>query len=66
MTRIQMLEQQIAELTPEELTVFRKWFAEFDGETWDRQIEADVYGGRLEALAQKALHDHADGKSTKL
>jgi len=66
MTRVLQLEQQIAELSPEELTIFRKWFAEFDAEMWDRQIEADAGAGKLDALAQMALRDHAAGKSTRL
>ncbi|HZF11134.1 MAG TPA: hypothetical protein VFE33_20270 [Thermoanaerobaculia bacterium] len=66
MTRVLQLEQQIAELSPEELTIFRKWFAEFDAEMWDRQIESDAGAGKLDALAQKALRDHAAGKSTRL
>jgi hypothetical protein len=61
MTRVLQLEQQIAELSPEELAIFRKWFAEFDAEMWDRQIEADAGAGKLDALAQKALRDHAAG-----
>jgi hypothetical protein len=66
MTKVQQLEKQIAELTPEELAVFRKWFSDFDAEMWDRQIEADVQAGKLDALARRALRDHAAGKSTKL
>jgi hypothetical protein len=50
-------------LSPEELAVFRHWFAEFDAEMWDRQIEADAGAGKLDALAQKGLRDHAAGKS---
>jgi hypothetical protein len=65
MTRVRQLEQQIADLSPEELTTFRQWFAEFDAERWDRQIEADAHAGKLDALAQKALRDHAVGKSTR-
>jgi hypothetical protein len=58
MTKVQELEQQIAELTPEELTAFRKWFAEFDAELWDRQLEADVRAGKLDDLARRALPRH--------
>jgi len=64
MTRVQELEQQIAELTPEELTAFRKWFAEFDGELWDRQLEADVRAGKLDGLAHQALRQHSATRAT--
>jgi hypothetical protein len=66
MTKVQEIEQQISHLTPEELAVFRKWFADFDAEIWDRQLESDVQEGKLDALARRALRDHAEGKSTKL
>jgi hypothetical protein len=66
MSKVQQLEKQIEQLTPEELAEFRRWYAEFDAQVWDRQLEADAKAGRLDALAQKALRHHAAGKSTKL
>lgn len=66
MTTVQELERQIEGLSPEELAAFRKWFAEFDAELWDRQFDADVQAGKLDALAQRALRDHANGKTTKI
>jgi hypothetical protein len=66
MTRVLRLEQQIAELSSEELAVFRKWFAEFDAKMWGQQIEADANAGKLDSLAQKAVRDHITGKSTRL
>jgi hypothetical protein len=66
MTKIELIERQIKELSPKELAEFRAWFAEFDGELWDRQFEADVKAGKLDALAEKALRDHRSGQSTKL
>jgi hypothetical protein len=65
MTKIEQIEREVADLAPAELAVFRKWFAEFDAEIWDRQMEADVNAGKLDALAERALRDHAEGKTTK-
>lgn len=45
MSRIEKIETQIEELSPEEMAAFRQWFANFDAELWDRQFEADVAGG---------------------
>ena len=45
--------------------MFRRWYAAFDAETWDRQFEADVKAGKLDALADKALRDHNSGQTTK-
>ncbi len=52
-------------MSADELAAFRRWFAEFDAEAWDRQIEADVPAGK-DATAEQALRDHASGRSTKL
>jgi hypothetical protein len=66
MTRIEKIERQIQSLSPEELVALRAWFADFDAEVWDRQLESDVEAGKLDALAERALHAHAAGQSTKL
>lgn len=66
MTKVEKVEREIQSLSPEELAAFRQWFTAFDAEIWDRQIEADAKAGRLDALAERALRDHAAGKSTKL
>ena len=60
------IETAIAGLPPDELSKFRVWFAEFDAEEWDRQFEDDVKTGQLDALADEALQDLHDGKTTDL
>lgn len=57
MTRIEEIENAVAELPKEELARFREWFAEFEARVWDREIEEDVEAGRLDKLAQEALRD---------
>lgn len=64
MGKIEKIEQQIQALSAEELARFRAWFLEYDWTNWDRQLEHDVAAGKLDALADKALCDHAAGKST--
>ena len=66
MTNVQELERKVEQLSPEERAAFRQWFAQFDAVTWDRQIEADVEAGKLDALAHEALRAHKSGKSTQL
>lgn len=66
MSKIENLGKQIEQLSPEELVEFRRWFTEFDAHLWDRQFEADVKAGKLDALAENALRAHAAGQSTKL
>jgi len=65
-SKIEQLEQQIQSLSEKELAEFRAWFQEFDWEMWDRQLERDVASGKLDKLAEKALRDHASGKTTPL
>ena len=66
MSNVEHIEDRIKELSPEELAAFREWFIEFDAEAWDRQFEEDVKTGKLDRLAERALRDHAAGRSTKL
>ena len=66
MDRVEKVKQEVQELSPEELAAFRRWFAAFDAEAWDCQFAADVKAGKLDALAERALRDHAAGKSPKL
>jgi hypothetical protein len=61
--KVEKIEQEIQALSAEELAQLRAWFLEFDWATWDRQIERDVQAGRLDALAEQALRDHASGKT---
>lgn len=66
MGKVESIESQIRQLSPEELSNLRQWFAAFDAETWDRQLESDVRAGKLDALAEAALKAHASGVTTKL
>ena len=66
MSKVKDIENQVKGLSSEELATFRQWFARFDADAWDRQFEADVKAGKLDTLAQRALHDHATGRSTEL
>ena len=66
MSKLQTLERKVTALSSEELAEFRRWFAEFDAKEWDRQLEQDANAGKLDTLAEKALRDHAAGKSKEL
>lgn len=57
MTPVSEIEAAITKLSREDLAAFRDWFREFDAEAWDKQFEADVAAGRLDALAEEALRD---------
>ena len=66
MTRIERIEQEIAELSPAELQDLRAWFAAFDAEQWDREFERDAESGALDRWAEQALTDHRTGRTRPL
>jgi hypothetical protein len=63
---LETVELAVAQLSNEELAQFRRWFAEYDGELWDAQIEADAKAGKLDALADEALAEYRAGKATEI
>ena len=62
MSTVPEIEKAVRQLSAEELAEFRRWFAEFDAELWDRQIERDATAGKLDALANEALRDLRAGR----
>ena len=66
MSRVEQIEGEVKRLSPDELKAFRDWFARFDAEGWDDQIEADAKNGKLKSFADRALRDHESGRSTVL
>lgn len=55
MGKVEIIEDQIKELSQEEPARLREWLARFDAEVWDHQFEADVKAGKLDALAENAI-----------
>jgi hypothetical protein len=66
MNTLQDLEKAVRLLSAQDLAAFRVWFAEYDAEVWDRQLEEDVDAGRLDKLADEALRDLREGACTDL
>lgn len=63
---VKEIESAVSELPPEELRQFRAWFADFDAELWERQIEEDVSSGRLDTLVEEARAEHQRGRTRPL
>ncbi len=59
--KIEELENEIKQLSPEQLQEFREWYEKFDSDEWDKQIEADARNGNLDDLANQALAEHKAG-----
>lgn len=66
MPDVKALEEAVQALPPSALAEFRRWFAEFDSAAWDRQIEADVSLGKLDALLAEADEDFKHSPSRTL
>ena len=66
MTKLQMLEEEITKLSPEELAELRDWLLERDADAWDREIEQDASSGKLDKLFEKSLAEHRAGKSREI
>lgn len=63
MTKVESLEREVEKLTPEELNAFRAWFARYDADAWDEQIERDVQASKLDRLAAEAVAAHDRGQT---
>jgi hypothetical protein len=65
-SRLEQIETQISSLSDEELARFRQWFAEFDADAWDRQIERDLAEGKLDDVIAEAEEDLKRGRTRPL
>lgn len=51
-------EKTVSQLSAKDLGQFRDWFAAFDNQQWDKEIENDIAMGKLSDLATQALLHH--------
>ncbi len=66
MSAIENIERDVEKLTRDELAAFRRWFAEYDSDAWDHQIEEDARSGKLDKLAKQAIEAHKAGRTNPL
>ena len=66
MGNVPEIEAAVRELSPSDLSNFRKWFQDFDAEAWDHQLEQDIQAGKLDALAQEAVKGLREGQYSDL
>jgi hypothetical protein len=66
MTKVETLEREVQALSSQDLAKVRLWFADFDADLWDRQLEGGARSGKLDSLAARALAAHHQGKSREL
>ncbi|MDD5753923.1 MAG: hypothetical protein PHN45_04120 [Methylococcales bacterium] len=66
MISVQTIENAIQQLPEPDLAELQRWFSEFYGSIWDKQIERDALAGKLDALADEALAEYYSGAVTEL
>ena len=66
MSKIKEIEEAVSQLAPSQLAQFRAWFAKYDSNAWDEQIEADAQSGKLDALADAAIEAHRRGETEEI
>ena len=66
MSEIKQLEQDIQNLSAQDLAKFRAWFTDFDSRTWDEQIAADLKTGKLDLLISEALAEYNAGNTREI
>ncbi len=66
MSDLEQLEQQVLQLSPEDLAKFRTWFIEIDHQLWDEQIGADATAGKLDRLIDEARAEFKAGKAREM
>ena len=63
---VKELEKAISKLSAPDLAKLSSWFDEFRAELWDREFEADVKSGKLDALGEEADRDFEAGRCKPL
>ncbi|MGC1274001.1 MAG: hypothetical protein WBC44_09860 [Planctomycetaceae bacterium] len=66
MSTVTEIEAAISRLSGKELAELMAWIQEHLAEAWDRQIEADLEDGRLDALLSEVEGEYRAGLSRPL
>jgi len=63
MSKVEQIEAEIASLTPAEVRQVADWLEHLLANTWDRQLEQDVKGGKLDRFMKEAHENHRQKKT---
>ncbi len=66
MTTVEEIKTAIIHLSEDESRELRRRYEELEAQQWDDQISSDIVAGRLDALADAAVHAFQTGKVTEL
>jgi predicted nucleic acid-binding protein len=64
--RVETAERIVQDLSPDELSEFASWFADFHAQMWDAEIERDSLAGRFDAMIKRAHEDFKNGLANEL
>jgi hypothetical protein len=62
MGKLDDIQSLIYQLDKDERSRLREWFDEFDGDSWDSEINSDVKSKKLDKQLSKAQQNVNDGK----
>jgi len=66
MSRVEAIESEIRQLSPNEFAELREWLLTIDAVSWDQQFDNDANSGKLELLFKQAESDHRQGMSREM
>lgn len=66
MTTVKQIESAIEKLPREEFHELSAWFAEFEAQLWDSEIEEDQKNGKLRSIIDKAEAEYAAGNFNEI
>lgn len=61
---VKEIENAITQLSPKEWAELSAWFADYQAEVWDEQIERDLEAGRLDALLEEVDEEYEAGEAS--
>ncbi len=66
MTKLEQIEDAVAGLLPSEFERFRRWFEDLQAARLDDRIARDAAAGRLDGLAEVAVEDFEESRSSRI
>jgi hypothetical protein len=66
MDTLEKIEKAVMTLPEEDFRKLYDWIIELDHQKWDRQIAEDSEQGLLDDLANQALEEYRQGKTSRL
>jgi hypothetical protein len=63
---LKQIEEQVTQLSPEELKQFSVWLDEYMSDEWDRQIERDEAAGKFDKIIKQLDANFEGGLCTPL